>query len=1021
MKKLISVAVAVVICLNFVGTAFAIGPTLTVNPVANQPVYDNWYKDSITIPIEYTCADGAAYNYNYSPGLDGIWSYLFMQDQYGNLWLYTSSQGNAYSPSYPQELTTNCSVGISTGGNYPQNPINMTQTQPDPIYLDAEPPAVSITSPSGNIDSSSSSYSVSGTATDQESGVKSVQLFINGQAGPSASLSGGTWNANISLGQGTNSIQAIAYDFVGHEAKSNTIDITYGTESGGGTSGGSTQSSSSSSGSKATTTPTKTSSTNTAPLTSQTNNILFGNNGLISINNNSDQNAPSNPNVVLAESGFPSVSSSVYFGMVAVIILLLLATGFVIWRFRPVFLRLDRSNSGLRRKVILIVTLPSLLPLFGLGFLAYQQLSHSLKSSLSQELARAAETASIKLSREFAIRQNIITISGNDVLQINNQYKNNFSTLASQDSACLSLIKSAIPSGRYSSIVSNPNCLPFLASIAQVTNTSPSNLAAFEQALTAGYNNSLASMKADEAERINSYLANIREVFPETTELYVLGQNAYAVASLPPINNLNPISQDFPYLLKSLSSKPAMLFDSRQHDLIVTYPINSGSQNNMGDAVVAFNINTNSFIPAIWQTTPKPYVQDQVYFIDSAGQQIFPDKRALSPSLVKKLFSTDAGTLAEITLSNRRSMAFRVSAVSGTDWSVAVGAPPSTILAPIAGIQRVALLAIAGFLLLSLLLGIFFVSSIATEIQALFDGALKFAKGELDFRIGLKTHDELKVLAETMNSMASDIKTAQSALIEKDREFISIATHELKAPMTAIIGNLSMITEDHMGQVDQTAQKLIDQAYNGTVRLRNLVSDMLDVARLESGRAEFKLEAVDLGLVVNQIIESQEIIAQEANITITYKGLENLPKVTADKGKLEIIMTNFISNAIKYNHNGGSVTVSHEIIDNRLITSVSDTGLGIPDDQKEHIFEKFYRVKHEDRANVPGTGLGMYITKRFVEAMNGSIWFDSVHGQGTTFYFSLPIALNQSTSVKQQQTMTPTNTLSNQSGNAIAV
>jgi signal transduction histidine kinase len=333
-------------------------------------------------------------------------------------------------------------------------------------------------------------------------------------------------------------------------------------------------------------------------------------------------------------------------------------------------------------------------------------------------------------------------------------------------------------------------------------------------------------------------------------------------------------------------------------------------------------------------------------------------------------------------------LATRTSPVSDTNWVVAVGAPASSVLAPLAGIQRTAILAIAGFVLLSMLLGLWFVSSIAGEIETLLEGALTFAKGNLDAKIKLSRHDELQVLGETMNQMASDIKTAQLALIEKDKEFINVATHELRSPMTSIIGNLSMVVDDGMGQVDETARGLIVQAYSGTIRLRDIVNDMLDVARLEAGHAELKLEPVDITMLGKAVMEMNDAPAKKAGVTLVYKpGV--VPAVMADKNKLQIVLTNFVSKAIKYNKTGGSVTVSHEVLGSELLTSISDTGLGIPEDQKAHIFEKFFRVQNADRSHVTGTGLGMYITKQYVESMGGTVSFTSVHGQGTTFKFSL--------------------------------
>jgi signal transduction histidine kinase len=173
--------------------------------------------------------------------------------------------------------------------------------------------------------------------------------------------------------------------------------------------------------------------------------------------------------------------------------------------------------------------------------------------------------------------------------------------------------------------------------------------------------------------------------------------------------------------------------------------------------------------------------------------------------------------------------------------------------------------------------------------------------------------------------------------------------------------------------------------------LRVLVNDMLDMARLEGGRVEFVIAPQDMKALAKDVVASLAITSQEKNIQLQYNETNALT-VLADAAKLRIVLNNFVSNAIKYNRDGGSVTVSHTIQDNHLVTSIADTGLGIPEEQKAHMFEKFFRVKDKDRENVTGTGLGMYITKQYIEAMGGKLWFESTHGQGTTFYFSLPIA-----------------------------
>jgi len=327
---------------------------------------------------------------------------------------------------------------------------------------------------------------------------------------------------------------------------------------------------------------------------------------------------------------------------------------------------------------------------------------------------------------------------------------------------------------------------------------------------------------------------------------------------------------------------------------------------------------------------------------------------------------------------------------------VVVASPAAAVLAPLRDAQIVAVLVIGSLLVGFLWVGAFFIQRTLRSILGLVSGALVFAGGKLDHKIQLTNADqEFVSLADTMNVMAQRIAAAEKEIDEKNKEFISVATHELRTPLTAIIGNLSMVYEDFGDRLDTTVKPLVEQVYNSTNRLRDLVNDMLDVARMEGGRAEFNIAVIDTQKIANGVVDMLQITAKNSNITLAYNPANAQP-VMADESRLRIVLNNFVSNAIKYNRPNGRVTVSHVIKDSKLTTAIADTGLGIPEDQKAHMFEKFFRVQNADRTNVVGTGLGMYITRQYVLAMGGEVWFESIHGQGTTFYFSLPLAAQAS-------------------------
>jgi signal transduction histidine kinase len=949
-------------------------------------IINGWYKDTITLNIHYgdgACGgNGVVNTIVYQAGIqqDGAHQYQFLSDDLDNPYL-SIDQGA------PQLLV---STPCQPSGNNLQN-----NRQFSLLSLDSLPPTVSITSPSSNITTSANDYNVSGTVTDTASGVQSVQLYVNGQPGPQATINGNTFTATVPLIDGSNSVQATALDNVNHTDKSNSIIISHTSVPPASSAGTSSPTIvTSSTPSPAVSSPSIQAPTNSPPTADNPQGqIKFANTHPIKFSDGY-LDPPSKPDTVLQENGFSKTGRQVYIGLLIIILILLAAIVYLLWRNRGIFSRLDRSNSGLRKRALLYVSFPTLLPLIGLGILGYHQLSVNLKASLSQQLARAAQTSAIKLEREFAIRQKIISTNANNILQIKLQFTEQTAHLLTQKDACSALMRTSLAAGHVSTVTNSEDCLPFLTATAQVIDTN-SKLDSYLQALNDGYTHALSNSQSDEQERTNTLLAETRSYFPDVNEMAITdnASPSHIMALLPSSSNKHPVTDTYKQLLQTQNSTLTMLYSSKlaPHQLLVTYPLFDSQKKFIGKAVVAYDTTYPLFIPAIWQATPKPYSQDSVYIVSDQGQVLEPLKSSLNVHDTQALAKTNASTLLSFGKGNEMT-AVRVRTVSGTNLAVAVGAPPKNILAPLAGIQLTVLLAIVSFLLVSFLLTIFFVTGIAREIDTLLRGAWAFAEGKLDHRIILSSHDELSLLGNTMNQMAVDIKHAQDALIEKDKEFINIATHELKAPMTSIIGNLSMVSEEGVGQIDETARQLINQAYLGTTRLRDIVTDMLDIARLESGHAEFTLESLDIAILIQSAIDMQSTPAQQSQVKLAYVPVAAMPKVLADKNKLQIIITNFISNAIKYNRPGGMVTLSHEVKDGLLITSVSDTGLGIPADQQQHIFEKFYRVQHEDRSNVAGTGLGMNITKRFVEAMRGKVWFTSTHGKGTTFYFSLPLA-----------------------------
>jgi K+-sensing histidine kinase KdpD len=222
-------------------------------------------------------------------------------------------------------------------------------------------------------------------------------------------------------------------------------------------------------------------------------------------------------------------------------------------------------------------------------------------------------------------------------------------------------------------------------------------------------------------------------------------------------------------------------------------------------------------------------------------------------------------------------------------------------------------------------------------------------------------------------------------------DFLSVATHELRAPMTVIKGNIENLVDGITGKVDDRGKETLNTISAETDRLNNLVTDLLNVSRLEQGRISYNLETFDARDVVGQLAKQFTPKAEAKGMTVTYTAPDAPTYVNIDHGRLVEIMTNLIDNSIKYSRQG-TVTVSHKDDKDWVRISVRDTGIGIAAKDRERLFSRFYRVQTDKTQSIPGTGLGLWIIKQYVEAMKGTISVDSLENVGTEFVVSFPRA-----------------------------
>lgn len=224
-------------------------------------------------------------------------------------------------------------------------------------------------------------------------------------------------------------------------------------------------------------------------------------------------------------------------------------------------------------------------------------------------------------------------------------------------------------------------------------------------------------------------------------------------------------------------------------------------------------------------------------------------------------------------------------------------------------------------------------------------------------------------------------------------EFISMASHELRTPITGIKGYLSMILDGTFGQAPSIIKEKLGLVSEATKRIDELVVDLLDVSRIQQGRIQLEIMPLNLSEAVKEILAELKGQAEVKGLQLIYeKPAEKLPLVRADEQKLKQVLVNLAGNAIKYTFKG-KVTITSTPKEKTMEIKIADTGMGMSAKAKERLFEKFYRIKTKQTQNISGTGLGLWITKQLVEMMDGEIYVDSIEGVGTQVTVLLPIWL----------------------------
>ena len=292
---------------------------------------------------------------------------------------------------------------------------------------------------------------------------------------------------------------------------------------------------------------------------------------------------------------------------------------------------------------------------------------------------------------------------------------------------------------------------------------------------------------------------------------------------------------------------------------------------------------------------------------------------------------------------------------------------------------------------------IIFLSAANTELNFITkgysSGGLDYITKPVDMNILLlkvqtfyRIYEQSRKLIEIQNALLDEIEFRKQAERKKD-EFISIASHELKTPLTSVKGYVQLLERSiDKGDV-VTVKKHLRKAQVQLDKLNDLIADLLDISKIESGKLKFNMKYFDLNILLDSIIE----VIHQSNPDYLIIKTGNVPReIFADEMRIEQVVVNFLTNAIKYAPGTSEIHIHTEANDERVTVSVRDFGIGIHPDQQKNVFDKFYRVE-ETAIHFQGLGIGLYISAEIIKRHQGTVGVKSVFGEGSEFHFNIPL------------------------------
>ena len=504
---------------------------------------------------------------------------------------------------------------------------------------------------------------------------------------------------------------------------------------------------------------------------------------------------------------------------------------------------------------------------------------------------------------------------------------------------------------------------------------------------------------------LNQHLTKYkRPLDPYISDIAVLNTNGVVVAS----TNQRWIGQSYAgtsFFTKGMEAsygnatvhQPLFCLFSKQNSIYITAPLTSRRSASAEKLGIIINCYDLAILHDVMKTDVEMVATGEVYLVNREKRMLTPSRffehaplNLIVDTKPVQMALTSGQEMIGIYPDYRGVPVFGVSInMPEYEWLLVAEVDKAELFAPLTSLGVVVFVVSATCVVLVVTAGTLYSLSISRSIKILRYTTQKIASGELWRRVRINSQNEFGELAISFNTMTDKLSKAideANRANEAKSLFLSSMSHELRTPMNSILGFAQVLKNDPHVPLTDTQRQSVELILSSGDHLLELINDILDLSRIETGKLSVSPEIILVDSVIEEVVAIIKSIAVKYDVTVTDKFVQSGVYIMADRTRLKQVMTNLLTNAVKYNRKNGSVIVSYELRDNDMLRiKVEDTGYGIPDDKLGLMFQPFNRLGKE-LTNIEGTGIGLTITRRLVELMDGYIGVESVVEKGSTFY-----------------------------------